>query len=320
MIIEKYGSIDEIMEKLQTKQKTGISPNDVERRKKAFGPNFFPPPHIKSLYELVMENFEDKINLMLLAACIVSLIIGYINEGFPEGMIEGTSIAFALLIIVVVNSGNNWISERRLAKLVKLSNQQDVAVYRDSDKTVTIDGHSLIAVSVNGNILLVGQLNKLSESSLRDPVVSWVDHHNNQEGKSNGGSFDHALWESLVDVADDQRYDTGSEEHQVNLVFEVLHDQLIERLDVRWREEVRPKCLLSSFDVIRADTSLLFGLELFHDLINAPVLFDDHLGANDSVCFTDLVMIVKITDQRKLLWCVFKVSSLSLFRADERLV
>ena len=144
MIIEKYGSIDEIMEKLQTKQKTGISPNDVERRKKAFGPNFFPPPHIKSLYELVMENFEDKINLMLLAACIVSLIIGYINEGFPEGMIEGTSIAFALLIIVVVNSGNNWISERRLAKLVKLSNQQDVAVYRDSDKTVTIDGEDLV--------------------------------------------------------------------------------------------------------------------------------------------------------------------------------
>jgi len=144
MIIEDFGSIDELMEKLQTKQKTGISPNDVERRKKAFGPNFFPPPHIKSLYELVMENFEDKINLMLLAACIVSLIIGYINEGFPEGMIEGTSIAFALLIIVVVNSGNNWISERRLAKLVKLSNQQDVAVYRDSDKTVTIDGEDLV--------------------------------------------------------------------------------------------------------------------------------------------------------------------------------
>ena len=72
-----------MMEKLQTKQKTGISPSDVERRRKVFGPNFFPPPHIKSLWELIMENFEDKINLMLLAACIVSLIIGYINEGFP---------------------------------------------------------------------------------------------------------------------------------------------------------------------------------------------------------------------------------------------
>jgi Ca2+-transporting ATPase len=91
-----------------------------------------------------MENFEDKINLMLLAACVVSLIIGYISEPMPEGLIEGTSIAFALLIIVSVNSINNYISERRLADLVKQSNKQDVAVYRNSDKTVTIDGDDLV--------------------------------------------------------------------------------------------------------------------------------------------------------------------------------
>jgi Ca2+-transporting ATPase len=144
MIVNKLGGIDTILKKLGTKPKTGISPDDVERRKKAFGANFFPPPHIKSLCELIMENFEDKINLMLLAACIVSLIIGYINEGFPEGMIEGTSIAFALIIIVSVNSGNNYISERRLANLVKISNQQKVDVYRNSEKLVNIDGEDLV--------------------------------------------------------------------------------------------------------------------------------------------------------------------------------
>lgn len=136
MIVEDFGGIDNIMQKLGTKPKTGISPDDVERRKKAFGPNYFPPPHIKSLCELIMENFEDQINLMLLAACIVSLIIGYINEGLPNGLIEGTSIAIALLIIVSVNSGNNYISERRLADLVKLSDQQKVDVYRNNEKTV----------------------------------------------------------------------------------------------------------------------------------------------------------------------------------------
>jgi len=81
---------------------------------------------------------------MLLAACIVSLIIGYINEGLPNGLIEGTSIAIALLIIVAVNSGNNYISEKRLADLVKLSDQQMVAVYRNSEKIVSIDGDDLV--------------------------------------------------------------------------------------------------------------------------------------------------------------------------------
>lgn len=62
MIVNDFKGIDNIMKKLGTKPKTGISPDDVERRKKAFGPNYFPPPHIKSLCELIMENFEDKIN------------------------------------------------------------------------------------------------------------------------------------------------------------------------------------------------------------------------------------------------------------------
>jgi hypothetical protein len=36
-------------------------------------------------------------------------------------MIEGSSICFALVIIIVVGSGNNWISERALANMVALS-------------------------------------------------------------------------------------------------------------------------------------------------------------------------------------------------------
>jgi magnesium-transporting ATPase (P-type) len=144
LIVEKYGGVEGIMKKLGTNPKTGISPDEVEERRRIFGENFFPPPHIKSFFELVMENFEDTINLMLLAACIVSLIIGYINEGFPQGMIEGTSIAIALLIIVTVNSVNNYTSERRLAALVKLSDKQKIPVFRGSEKPFEIDGDDLV--------------------------------------------------------------------------------------------------------------------------------------------------------------------------------
>jgi len=71
--------------------------------------------------ELIMDNFEDTINKILFGAAIVSVVIGIIQEGFPDGMIEGTSILISLMIIIVVNSGNNWVSERRLADLVNLS-------------------------------------------------------------------------------------------------------------------------------------------------------------------------------------------------------
>lgn len=93
---------------------------------------------------MIAENFDDTINKILFLAAIVSIIIGVIQHGFPEGMLEGTSILIALFIIIVVNSGNNYISERRLADLVSLSDKQDVAVYRGSTDAITIDGSELV--------------------------------------------------------------------------------------------------------------------------------------------------------------------------------
>jgi len=106
--------------------------------------NSFPPPKIKGMMELILENFEDPINKVLCGAAIVSLIIGLIQHGFPDGMLEGTSILIALNIIVIVNSGNNYLSEKRLAELVSLSDEQEVRVYRNSEEPKTIDSKLLV--------------------------------------------------------------------------------------------------------------------------------------------------------------------------------
>ena len=110
IIVEKFGGVESIAQGLKTNLETGISSNDFQDRKENFGKNFFPPPKIKTLGELVAENFDDPINVILLLAAIVSVVIGLIKSGFPEGLIEGTSIMIALMIIIVVNSANNWVS------------------------------------------------------------------------------------------------------------------------------------------------------------------------------------------------------------------
>jgi len=123
MIIEDFGGAAAIMSALRTDQKMGIenTKQEIAKREKIFGKNSFPPPKIKTIGELIMENFDDPINVILLGAAFVSMIIGFIQEGFPKGMIEGVSIMISLMIIIIVNSGNNWISEMRLADLVSLS-------------------------------------------------------------------------------------------------------------------------------------------------------------------------------------------------------
>jgi len=145
----QHGGPEGICNSLKTNSATGIKNfNDQERQDRvaAFGPNSQVPPKIKTLFELIMENFDDQINRILLIAAIVSIIIGLIQHGWPEGMLEGTSIMIALCIIIVVSSGNNYASEQRLAKLVAMADKQMVAVYRKgkSDETTTIDYEDLV--------------------------------------------------------------------------------------------------------------------------------------------------------------------------------
>jgi len=146
MIFEKFGGPNALIQALFTNSKTGIEASDADKkeRRQFYGVNSFPPPKIKTIMELIMENFDDTINKILCGAAIVSLIIGVIKDGFPHGLIEGTSILIALNIIIWVNSVNNYISEKRLADLVNLSEKQEVAVYRNSNETITIDAAELL--------------------------------------------------------------------------------------------------------------------------------------------------------------------------------
>jgi len=96
-----------------------------------------------------MENFKDTINIILLVAAIVSLAIGILKDGFPAGLINGASILVALCIIIVVGSGNNYISELRLAKIVAGANVQEVKVLRGSaTEVLTIDSRDLVVGDV----------------------------------------------------------------------------------------------------------------------------------------------------------------------------
>lgn len=105
--------------------------------------NKFPPPKIKSLCEIIMENFEDPINRILLVAAIVSGGINFAKDG-PSGLTEGASIAMALLIIIVVGSANNYIAEKEVADQMTSAGEKKFPVYRGSDHDQLIDGDLLV--------------------------------------------------------------------------------------------------------------------------------------------------------------------------------
>ena len=48
----------------------------------------------------------------------MALVVGIIQHGWGHGWIEGLSIFIAVIIIVSVTAGNNYVKEKQFQKLV----------------------------------------------------------------------------------------------------------------------------------------------------------------------------------------------------------
>jgi magnesium-transporting ATPase (P-type) len=107
---------------------------DLNFRKAKFGSNEIPKIHLKTLWELILACFDDPMLKALLVAAFVSIVIGVINDGWDVGWIEGSSIFFALFIIISVSAGTKYAKEKRFQKLQASEKQgQVILIYRDSN-------------------------------------------------------------------------------------------------------------------------------------------------------------------------------------------
>lgn len=80
---------------------------------------------------------------ILCVAAVVSLVLGIATEGLAHGWMEGTSILVAVVIIVTVTSGNNWVKEQQFKKLTAIANKKKVDVLRKGE-VVNIDIEELL--------------------------------------------------------------------------------------------------------------------------------------------------------------------------------
>jgi Ca2+ transporting ATPase len=104
---------------------------------------------------------------ILCIAAAVSLVLGIATEGIKEGWLEGASILIAVLIIVTVTSGNNYIKEQQFQRLNALATAKNVNVYR---------GGSLINISVYD--LLVGDVVEVETGEIISVDGILIEAHN----------------------------------------------------------------------------------------------------------------------------------------------
>ena len=120
--ITSLGGINEILKKLKTSPKDGIS--STINRINDFGSNkvFIEP--VPPFCSYVWESLEDLMVRILIVAAVVQIVLGAtLGEDPSKDWIDGLSIIFAILVVTLVGSITNYQKENKFHELNNIQNE-----------------------------------------------------------------------------------------------------------------------------------------------------------------------------------------------------
>ncbi|XP_033929508.1 sarcoplasmic/endoplasmic reticulum calcium ATPase 1 [Melopsittacus undulatus] len=130
-------SIEECLAYFGVTENVGLSPEQVKRSLEKYGYNELPAEEGKSIWELVVEQFEDLlVRILLLAACI-SFVLAWFEEG--EETITAFVEPFVILLILVANAVVGVWQERNAENAIEALKEYEPEmgkVYRADRKSV----------------------------------------------------------------------------------------------------------------------------------------------------------------------------------------
>ncbi|XP_062409791.1 sarcoplasmic/endoplasmic reticulum calcium ATPase 2b [Sardina pilchardus] len=130
-------TVEEVYSNFNVIESTGLSLEQVKKQKEKYGPNELPAEEGKSLWELVIEQFEDLlVRILLLAACI-SFVLAMFEEG--EETITAYVEPFVILLILIANAIVGVWQERNAENAIEALKEYEPEmgkVYRQDRKSV----------------------------------------------------------------------------------------------------------------------------------------------------------------------------------------
>lgn len=142
----------------------GLTSEEAVRSRRLHGRNVVTPVREESPWKLLADKFRDPIIRVLLAAAVLSLVIGCVHRDFTEAV----GIVSAILLATCVGFVFEWDAQRRFRRLNRVNDDIPVKVMREgamrtiprcevvvgdlvvieSGETVPADGELVEAVSL----------------------------------------------------------------------------------------------------------------------------------------------------------------------------
>merc|ERR1711981_392816 len=170
--ITGYLSVDS-PEYFQVDSERGLSQSQVETLRKKYGPNELPAEEGKSLWELVLEQFDDLLVKILLLAAIISFVLAFFED---DDSITAFVEPFVILLILIANAVVGVWQERNAESAIEALKEYEPetgkVVRSDKDgvqkiKAVDIVPGDILEISVGDKIPADFRLIQINSTTLR---------------------------------------------------------------------------------------------------------------------------------------------------------
>lgn len=178
-ILQQLGGVAGVARLIHADLDKGVSggPDELEKRRKDYGENNFPRKLPKTIWVFLWEACKDTTLRILMVCAAVSLVTGMTspNEGVKNGWYDGASIAFAIIIIVLVTAYNDYKQSLGFRSLNEEKRNIQIEVIRGGKRLKTsifsVVVGDVVFLSIGDQvpadgILILGQSILVDESSM----------------------------------------------------------------------------------------------------------------------------------------------------------
>merc|ERR1712004_10140 len=107
---------EECTQYFRVDEESGLSPGQVEEYKKKYGPNELPVEEGKTIFELILEQFDDLLVKILLLAAIISFVLAFFED---DDSITAFVEPFVILLILIANAVVGVWQERNAEEAIE---------------------------------------------------------------------------------------------------------------------------------------------------------------------------------------------------------
>lgn len=151
-------STDNLLNMLMCDKCSGIDESTVDLRKKVFGDNNLCNNENISFFKFLLDSLNDYMIIILIMCALIQIILGFtpISSHKDKEWLDGISIIFAVLVVVIISSISNYTKEK---KFISLENK-----YNNMNKTTVIRNN--IQLEISSLDIVVGDLIKIKQGCI----------------------------------------------------------------------------------------------------------------------------------------------------------